>query len=224
MLSTESARRIPPERWLALLARVCWFFTVPFVRYEVRGGRCAADLHVGVIAANHRSMFDVVAGLICLHHFRRYPRLLIHRNYVEGHWVGPFARTIGAIPVDREGSAASSLDAAVEALRSGVPILVMPEGRLHWDPADPFSTGPAKTGVSRLAASARVPVVAAALTGTERVMPRGARLPRFNPFRRKVVVCRVADEPLWLSGEDHRANTETVMAEIRRLMELPAAG
>jgi len=221
--STERARRIRPETWLALLARVCWFVTVPFVRYEVRGGRCAADLHVGVIVANHRSMFDVVAGLICLHRFRRYPRLLIHRNYVEGSWVGPFARAIGAIPVDRDGAAGASLDPAIAALRSGVPILVMPEGRLHWDPDDPFSTGPAKTGVARLAFGAGVPVVAAALVGTERVMPRGARLPRANPLRRKEVVCQVADEVLWLTGEDHRADTESVMAEIRRLMELAAA-
>ncbi|MET0727246.1 MAG: hypothetical protein ABWZ76_02995 [Acidimicrobiales bacterium] len=54
-------------------------------------------------------------------------------------------------------------------------------------------------------------------------MPLKARLPRFNPFRRKTVVCQVADEPLWLAGEDHRADTERVMAEIRRLMELTAA-
>jgi 1-acyl-sn-glycerol-3-phosphate acyltransferase len=218
--STERARRIPAERWLAVLARLCWFFTVPFVRYDVRGGRCASELRVGVIAANHRSMFDVVAGLICLHRFRRYPRLLIHRTYVEGTWVGPFARAIGAIPVDREGSAAASLDVAVQALRSGIPILVMPEGRLHWDPEDPLSTGPAKTGVARLASGAGVSVVAAALVGTERVMPPRARLPRFNPFRRKVVICQVADEELWLAGEDHRSDTESVMAEIRRLMEL----
>lgn len=224
MPTTEPARRIPPERWLAGLARVCWFFTVPFVRYEVRGGRCAVDLRVAVIAANHRSMFDVVAGLICLHRFGHYPRLLIHRTYVEGGWIGPFARAIGAIPVDREGAAGASLDGAIVALRSGVPVVVMPEGRLHWDPDAPLSTGPAKTGVARLATGAQVPVVPVALVGTERVMPRGARLPHFNPFRRKVVFCRVADDPLWLPGEDHRADTEAVMAEIRRLMARAVAG
>jgi 1-acyl-sn-glycerol-3-phosphate acyltransferase len=219
----EGERRIAPERWLALLARVCWLVTVPFVRYDIRGGRCAPDLKVGIIAANHRSMFDVVAGLICLHHFGRYPRLLIHRHYVEEHWSGPFARAIGAIPVDRDGAAGTSLDPAVEALRAGVPILVMPEGRLHWDPDAPLSTGPAKTGVARLAAGAGVPVVPAALVGTERVMPRGTRFPRFNPLRRKRVVCQVADDPMWLDGADHRADTEVVMAEIRRLMALAAA-
>ena len=83
---------------LAGLARVFRVLGAPFVRYEIHGGRCAADLRVGIIAANHRSLFDVIAGLVCLHHFGHYPRLLVERRYVEKGLVGICARGIGAIP------------------------------------------------------------------------------------------------------------------------------
>ena len=205
---------------LAGLARVFRVLGAPFVRYEIHGGGCAADLRVGIIAANHRSLFDVIAGLVCLHHFGHYPRLLVERRYVEKGLVGICARGIGAIPVDRGGDRGQALAAAWAALADGVSILVMPEGSLHWDPDDPVSTGPAHTGVSRLATESGVPVVPAALAGTERIAPPGARFPRFNPLRRKVVVCHVADEPLWLTGDDHQANAEVVMAAIRDLLAL----
>jgi 1-acyl-sn-glycerol-3-phosphate acyltransferase len=204
---------------LAWLARLAWLLTVPFVRYEFRGARCAPDLKVGIIVANHRSMFDVVAGLIGLHHFRKYPRLLIERRYVEQGWSGPFARAIGAIPVDRGGDTSTALVDAVAALRGGVPLLIMPEGRLHRDPEDPTTIGPAKTGVSRLAVAAGVPVVPACVVGTVAVLPPGKRIPRLNPFKRKHVLMWVADDPIWLDGDDHRANTEMLMAEVRGLLK-----
>ena len=206
-----------PARVLANLARIIAFFTAPFVRYDIRKG-CAEQLSVGVVAANHRSMFDVAAGLVCLHRLGHYPRLLIEKRYVESRWTGPAARAIGAIPVDRAGARGASLEHAFAALSDGIPVLVMPEGRLHWDPEDPLTTGPAKSGVSRLAVGGQVPVVPVGLSGTERVLPAGAKLPRFNPFRRKVVVCQVAEEPLWLDGKDHVANTALVMAAIVDLL------
>jgi len=200
---------------LAVFFRI---LSAPFVRYEYHGGRCAGELRNGVIAANHRSLFDVIAGLVCLHHFGHHPRLLVERRYVEKGLVGLCSRGIGAIPVDRDGSGGRTLDAAWAALNDGIPILVMPEGGLHWDLENPLSTGRPHTGVSRLATEGGYPVVPVALAGTERVAPPGARFPRVNPFRRKVVVCWVADEPIWLTGEDHRANAEAVMAEIRALL------
>jgi len=209
---------VKPETTLRWLARIARVLTAPFVRYQFRGGACAPRLHVGIIAANHRSMFDVAAGLIAFHRFRHYPRLLIAKEYVEGRWTAPFCRAIGAIPVDREAGPARALDVAAERLAEGVPILVMPEGRLHWDPDHPLETGPAKTGISRLAVAADAIVVPAAVVGSERVWPASSYLPRLNPFRRKTVVVNVADEEMTLTGDDHRANTELVMAEIRRLI------
>ena len=183
-----------PESRLRWIARFCKVATAPFVRYDVRGGACAPELEVGIVAANHRSLFDVVAGLIALHHFRRYVRVLIAREYFEKRLMGLLCRAIGAIPVDR-GDSGPVLDAAVAALRDGIPLLIMPEGRLHCDPDRPLSTGRAKTGISRLAVGAEVPVLPAGLVGTQHVWPADRPLPRMNPFRRRrLVVVEVADE------------------------------
>ena len=206
-----------PESRLRWIARACKVATAPFVRYDIRGGACAPSLEVGIVAANHRSLFDVVAGVIALHHFRRYVRVLIAREYFDKRLMGLMCRAIGAIPVDRRDSG-HALDAAVEALKNDIPLLIMPEGKLHWDPEQPLTTGRAKTGISRLAIAADVPVLPAGLVGTQHVWPAHRPLPRMNPFRRRVVVVNVADEPMWLHGDDHAANAEAVMAEIRRLM------
>ncbi len=206
-----------PESRLRWIARACKVATAPFVRYDIRGGACAPTLEVGIVAANHRSLFDVVAGVIALHHFRRYVRVLIAREYFDKRLMGLMCRAIGAIPVDRRDSG-HALDAAVEALKNDIPLLIMPEGKLHWDPEQPLTTGRAKTGISRLAIAADVPVLPAGLVGTQHVWPAHRPLPRMNPFRRRLVVVNVADEPMWLHGDDHAANAEAVMAEIRRLM------
>jgi 1-acyl-sn-glycerol-3-phosphate acyltransferase len=210
-------RRIPPEIVLRVLARLLRVIIAPFVRLEIRGGACADRLKTAVIVANHRSMGDAIIGLVVLHHFGHYPRVLIAREFVEAGWTGVFARAGGCIPVDRGGDRTAALDPAVETLQAGPPILVMPEGRLHRDD-DPHTTGPAKTGVARLAARSGMPVVVAALSGTAEAWPAGRSLPILNPFRRRVVLCRVADEPFYVDGDDVREDTEHVMAEIRVLL------
>lgn len=212
-------RRLPPELILRFLARLLRVLIAPFVRLEVRGGACADRLETAVIVANHRSMGDSVVGLVVLHHFRHYPRVLIAREFVESRWTGVFSRAGGAIPVDRGGDPNRALDPAVETLRAGAPILVMPEGRLHVDADDPGTTGPAKTGAARLAARSGMPVVIAALSGTAEAWPPDRRLPVFNPFRRRVILCRVADEESFVDGRDARADTERIMAELRALLE-----
>ncbi len=195
---------------------LCW----PFARFDVAGGD---DINrvtpKGIIVVNHRSLFDVAAGLVVLHGFRRYPRVLIEKKYVDAAWTAPFARAIGAIPVDRSAPRGEAFAAAVASLDAGATILILPEGRLHWNPADPLTTGPASTGVSRLAEVSGAPVVPAGMIGTERVWPAARPLPHLNPFRRRPwVTVRVSDAAVALDGDDHHSRTEVIMAEVRAMM------
>lgn len=215
-----------PERILALIARIVAFLVRPFVRFEVRGAACASWIGPAVIVANHRSLFDVVAGLVGLHHYHRYPRVLIAKEFVHGRWTGPFARAVGAIAVDRERGSSGAVEAAVAALGEGATILLLPEGRLHRDAEDPTSTGPVRSGLSRIAEAGDVPVVAASLLGSDDVWPATSTLPRLRlcrPRNRPVVWVRVDDEPTPLVPGEHQANAERVMARVRELTAVSLA-
>ena len=209
-----------PERALAWLARLARVLSWPFARFDVDGGDAMNNsVETGIIVVDHRSLFDVVAGLIIFHRYHRYPRLLIEKKYVQGRWTAPFAKAIGAIPVDRAAGRGEAFNAAVEALHSGLTILLLPEGRIRFDPDNPLATGRASTGVSRLAEASGMPVIAAGMIGTEQVWPGSRYLPYLNPFRRRpFVTCRISDRPVIFTGTDHTERTEQAMADVRRMM------
>ena len=209
-----------PERALAWLARLARILSWPFARFDVDGGDAMNEaVETGIIVVDHRSLFDVVAGLIIFHKYRRYPRLLVEKKYVDSKWTRPFARAIGAIPVDRAAGRGEAFHAAVTALNDGITILLLPEGRIHHDPDRPLTTGRAATGVSRLAEASGFPVIAAGMMGTELVWPASRHLPYLNPFRRRpFVTCRISDRPVVFTGTDHHERTEQAMADVRRMM------
>jgi 1-acyl-sn-glycerol-3-phosphate acyltransferase len=195
---------------IRLIAGTFRLLTAPFVRYEFRGGARLHEREAWILSANHRSVFDFPHAVIGLAHWRKDARILIASEFWDQPQYAWAVRAIAAIPVHRQRDPQGSFGAAVAALRAGHSICIMPEGRIHWDPDDPLTLGPLKTGISRMATGAEVPVMPIALVGGERLWPSGTRFPRLNPLRRTRVLCWVADEPLWLSGEDHRANAELV--------------
>jgi 1-acyl-sn-glycerol-3-phosphate acyltransferase len=209
-----------PERALAWLARLARILSWPFARFDIDGGDAMnGDIETGIIVVDHRSLFDVVAGVIVFHKYGRYPRVLIEKKYVDSKWTRPLARAIGAIPVDRSAGRGEAFAAAVDALHAGVTILLLPEGRISFDPDRPLATGPASTGASRLAEASGVPVVAAGMIGTEHVWPGTRHLPYLHPFRRRpLVTCRISDRPVTFTGADHAERTEELMADVRRMM------
>lgn len=131
-----------------------------------------------LLASNHLSMCDSLFLPVMT---RRRVSFLAKSEYFTGS--GPkgrakafFVRATGLIPLDRAdaGAAAAALATGVRAVRRGRLLVVYPEGTRS--PDGRLYRG--KTGVARMAISARVPVVPVAMVGTDQVQPIGRVWPR----------------------------------------------
>lgn len=143
-----------------------------------------------VLVANHTSHVD--GPLLALSLPWTQARLL-STGVAEDYWFHPWYRRVfvrwmlNAFPIDRDGSRRNS-GTSRRLLRSGVPILVFPEGgRQQTGVLGRFNPGGAA-----LAASVGVPVVPAAIVGGYEAMPKGRSWP--TPGRPPVTV--VFGEPL----------------------------
>jgi len=172
-----------------------------------------------IIAANHLSFIDSIFVPIAV------PRPVVYlakndyftRPGVRGRLQRWFFRLTTQLPMDRGGGSGSedSLRAGLEVLGAGSLLGIYPEGTRSPDGL--LHRG--RTGVARLALAAGVPVVPAALIGTDAVQPKGRSIPRI----RRVGV--VFGEPLDFSryagrADDRhvlRAVTDEIMYEIMRL-------
>jgi len=125
----------------------------------------------GVLAANHVSNLDPWA--IGIPFFPR--RALRFMGKSELFWfpLGPLLRGAGAFPVRRGQGDTEAIETAAELCRSGELVMMFPEGtrrkkglRKKWQ-ARP------RTGAARIALEAGVPLVPAAISGTDRVARLG---------------------------------------------------
>jgi 1-acyl-sn-glycerol-3-phosphate acyltransferase len=211
-VSLEEGPRL--YRWIAALtALLVW----PFVRVDTLQLDVARRTRTAVVIANHRSLFDAAVGLIAFRRLHRYPRVIVASHWFDRRWTGPLLRMAGAIPMDRDDPSVH-LDAAKRLLDAGIPILILPEGRLSGETGVPTSTGEFKTGAARLAAHCEVGVWPLAHVGTEDIWPRGDRRPRFGTRRSRRVVL-LGHERIIEVDDDVRASTARLQAEVVSLIE-----
>lgn len=186
-------------RGLLRIVAVAWF------RLEVTGReRLPATGGFVLAPGGHRSILDTpivsLAG----------PRVLRYmgaENYFKIPMVGWFLRAMGGFPVERASTDRQALRLAEWVLRNGEPLAVFPESTRQQGPI----IQPIKEGAAFLACRAQVPIVPVGIGGTERALPKGARVPR----PRKVTM--VIGEPI-LPVE--RVDGQRVKrSEVRRMTE-----
>lgn len=180
-----------------------------------------------IVISNHTSHVDGLILAIVCRRLGRSLRLLATSGVFRAPVVGRFARRLGFIPVERgAATAATSLDAAAEALAAGEAIGIFPEGRLTRNP-DRWPER-AKTGAVRLAIRSGAPIVPVAMVGAHRVVDRGhvvGRLVRNVVLRPKVHVAVGATIDVAAWGVDPtdqpavRAASDRVMAALIDLVE-----
>ncbi len=192
----------------------------PYARFDIDGVEHVPRRGPVLIAANHRSYFDVAAIALVAARLGRPVRFLAKRELFDLPVVGWLTRALGGIPVDRDDAGASreARSRAEAALRAGEAVIVLPQGTIPRGAAffDPVLHG--KTGTARLAASTGAPVVPVGIWGTEAVWPRSSRIPQFAGVLHPPTVRVRVGKPIVLGLDDAKADTAVVMAAISALL------
>ncbi len=149
--------------------------------YRVEGARNIPRSGAALVACNHVSLADPVAMLGAS------PRALHYMAARELHEIpllGSLIRFLQAFPVRRGQHDPEALSRCRSLLRAGEAVVIFPEGRCSPD----GRLGPLLPGVAALALREGCPIVPAVVSGTEGMLPLGARrlhcypkLMRFGP-------------------------------------------
>jgi putative phosphoserine phosphatase / 1-acylglycerol-3-phosphate O-acyltransferase len=197
----------------------------PYARFDIEGVENIPREGPFILAANHRSYFDVAALALAVAKSGRPARFLGKRELFDAPVIGQIGRAFGGIPVDRAGKAANALRDAERVLAAGEGLIILPQGTIPRGPAffDPELAG--KTGVARLAAASGAPVIPLGLWNTESVWPRSSQIPRvLNLFSPPTVRVRVGPpvKRLGLGSGDVVRDTKAIMRAIAALLPAEA--
>ncbi len=205
-----------------LIALVVWasrVFTSAITRVSVEGAIAQIPREGPVIiAANHASNLDpVVIGSWIIPEIGRRFQWLGKREVLEWPVIGYIARHGGVHPVDRSTADVEAFRLARRILDEGHVLFVFPEGTRSPDGA----LQAARDGVAVLALRSGAPIVPVGIAGSDRVWPRGRKLPR--PGGRLTIRVgtpfRIADE-LPAGTERRAAKGLATTILMRRIAEL----
>jgi putative phosphoserine phosphatase / 1-acylglycerol-3-phosphate O-acyltransferase len=197
----------------------------PYARFDLAGGEHIPRSGPAIVVANHRSYFDIVAVGLTVMRAGRPVRFLGKKEVFDAPVIGPLAKAMGGIRVERGSGSGEPLREASRALAAGELVALMPQGTIPRGEAffDPHLVG--RPGAARLAAATGAPVIPIGVWGTERVWPRSSRLPRVtNLTHPPTVRCRVGPPVDGLARLSHavEADTDRIMAAITALLPAEA--
>jgi 1-acyl-sn-glycerol-3-phosphate acyltransferase len=159
-----------------------------------------------IYMANHQSNFDIP---VLLGHLTVQFRWLAKMELFKIPIFGRAMRKAGYISIDRydRKSAFKSLDAAAKKIKSGVSVLIFPEGTRSRD----GKIRPFKKGGFVLAIDSGVPIVPVVIKGTYAIMTKGKF--RVNPGHVSMIVHKPIDTAAYT-----RETKEGLMENVRRVI------
>jgi 1-acyl-sn-glycerol-3-phosphate acyltransferase len=130
-----------------------------------------------ILAANHISNADpVIVGAWLTPRLGRRIHWLGKREMFDWPIVGWVARNGGVVPVDRGGADVEAFRTAARVLEAGGVLMVFPEGTRS--PTGELQ--PPKDGLAMLALRTGATIVPIGISNTDRVWPKGRRIPRLG--------------------------------------------
>jgi 1-acyl-sn-glycerol-3-phosphate acyltransferase len=189
-----------------------------FLRIRFEGLENIPDSGGAIVALNHVSFLDPVVLALGPSKRGRTIRFLAAAEFFERrkHIIAFGLKRFGQIPVRRGLADWSALHEIAAVIHAGALTAIFPEGRM----GDGTALLPGQKGVARVALDAEVPVIPAAVWGTQ-VRWEGAKFRWRRPLRPTVRV--VFGPPIEVKGDprnrqDVRELTDRTMAEIAALL------
>ncbi|GGF47236.1 1-acyl-sn-glycerol-3-phosphate acyltransferase [Marmoricola endophyticus] len=167
-----------------------------------------------LLAINHIGYVDFVLAGYAAVPAGRVVRFMAKKEIFDHSVAGPVMRSMHHIPVDRSDGAGSFRD-AVRYLREGELVGIFPEATISRS----FEVKELKSGATRIAAEAGVPLLPVVLWGTQRLMTKDH--PRDLAGRKTIGI--LVGEPMHPTGDDPAAETaalhEAMSALVREAIE-----
>jgi 1-acyl-sn-glycerol-3-phosphate acyltransferase len=185
-------------------------FKVLGLRFALRGTENVPRTGGALLALNHISYVDFVLGGFATQPSKRLVRFMAKRELFDHRWTGPLMRSLHHVSVDRADGLAS-YDEAVRLLREGEVVGIFPEATISRS----FELKEFKTGATRMAAAAGVPVIPAILWGTQRMKTKGHP----QDFSRGKTIAITVGEPLRPTGEHPAEETAELKARMATLLD-----
>jgi len=184
-------------------------FRVLGLRFQMSGTEHVPRTGGALLAFNHVSYIDFVLGGLAAHPSKRLVRFMAKREVFDHPVGGPVMRSMHHISVDRADGGAS-LDEALRYLQEGEVVGIFPEATISRS----FEVKELKSGATRIAAAAGIPLLPVVLWGTQRLMTKDH--PR-DLSRGKTIGIRVG-EPMHPTGEDPAKETLELHDRLSRLL------
>ena len=163
---------------------VCRIIAVLLFRIRCRGRHHLPRTGPVLVCANHQSYFDpVIVGLTFNRRLNYLARESLFR-FKPFHWL---IESLGAIPINRDGSGLSGLKECLRRIKEGEMVLIFPEGTRTRD----GTVGSLQPGFVMLARRGGVALLPVGIDGAYQAWPRDAPLPKLSA----VGVC--VGEPLY---------------------------
>lgn len=175
------------------------------LKFQMTGTEHIPRTGGALLAVNHISYVDFVLGGFAAQPSKRLVRFMAKRELFDHTFAGPLMRSLHHINVDRA-DGLGSYEEGLRYLEMGEVVGIFPEATISRS----FEIKELKTGATRMAATAGVPLIPVILWGTQRMMTKDHP----KDFSRGKTIAISVGEPLHPSGEDPAADT----AELRSVM------
>jgi len=185
-------------------------FKVLGQRFQLAGTENVPRSGGVLLACNHVSYLDYIYAGLAAQPSKRLVRFMAKKEIFDHKIGGPVMRSFHHISVDRSNGEASAAE-AVRYLREGEAVGIFPEATISRS----FEIKEIKTGATRIAAEAGVPLLPVVVWGTQRMMTKDHP----KDFSRGKTIAISVGEALHPTGEHSMAETAELRSAMAELLD-----